>query len=177
MTVDVLVDCPAWTVDLPEAAAVAERAARAAAAVALPRRGRFDVCVLLADNERLRCLNRDWRDQDRATNVLAFPGQPAEALGRAAPRGPRLGLGDIVLAHGVVRAESQAQGKTLADHLSHLVVHGFLHLVGHDHDEAAAAERMEALEVAVLDGLGIADPYAGTPGTTSADLTPPANRL
>jgi probable rRNA maturation factor len=76
----------------------------------------------------------------------------------------------------VVRAEAAAQGKTLAAHLSHLVVHGFLHLAGHDHDEAAAAERMEALEVAVLEGLGIADPYAAAPGATAAVAARPATR-
>jgi probable rRNA maturation factor len=160
MTVDVLIDCPAWTADLPEAAAVAERAVRAAAAEAFVRPGRFEVSLLLTDDEGQRALNRDWRGQDRPTNVLAFPGQAPEALAAPPGDGPALGLGDISLAHGTVRDEAREQGKSLDAHLSHLVVHGFLHLVGHDHGEAAEAERMEALETAVLLRLGIADPYA-----------------
>lgn len=160
MTVDVSVSCPDWDADLPEAAGLAERAVRAAAA-ALPDPGRtVEVSVLLADDALQRRLNRDWRGQDRATNVLAFPAEaPATAPQPAVADLPQ-GLGDIVLAHGVVSREARRDGKTLADHLSHLVVHGYLHLVGFTHDAAAEAAVMEALEVRVLGGLGIADPYA-----------------
>jgi probable rRNA maturation factor len=101
-------------------------------------------------------LNRDWRGQDKPTNVLAFPAGMDEA---AAPGAPLL-LGDVVLAYETVAAEAAAQGKDFAAHLRHLIVHGVLHLVGHDHDEAAAAERMEAVERTILAGFGIADPYA-----------------
>jgi probable rRNA maturation factor len=163
MTVDVSVSCPAWTADLPEAAKIAERAVRAAARAAFRRAGRFEVSVLLADDATQRGLNRNWRGQDRSTNVLAFPAlEPAKlAAAAAAVKVGEIGLGDIVLAHGTVRREARMQGKTLADHVSHLSVHGFLHLIGYDHAEADEAERMEALEVGVLGRLGIDDPYAG----------------
>lgn len=156
MTVDVSVACPAWDADLPDAAGIAERAVRAAATM-LPRQpGDAEVSVLLADDALQRRLNRRWRGQDRATNVLAFPTGP---LDPAPCPGTVRGLGDIVLAHGVVGREARRGGKSLADHLSHLVVHGFLHLLGFDHQEEVAAAEMEALEVRVLQSLGIADPY------------------
>ena len=160
MTVEVSVGCPAWTADLPEAAETAERAVRAAAAAAFRQPGRFEVSVLLAGDAHARALNRDWRGRDRATNVLAFPSLTPEALARAGADGVDVPLGDIVLAHGPLRREAEEQDKTLADHLSHLAVHGFLHLIGYDHEQAAEAARMEALEARVLAGLGIADPYA-----------------
>lgn len=156
MTVDVSVACPDWDADLPEAAGIAERAVRAAAALLPPRPDVVEVSVLLTDDVLQRRLNREWRGQDRATNVLAFPTGALETPGHP---GMVHGLGDIVLAHGVVRREAGRDGKALADHLSHLVVHGFLHLVGFDHQEEAAAAEMEALEVEALKRLGVADPY------------------
>jgi len=161
MTVDVLVSCPAWTADLPDAVGLAENAIGAAAAMAFRRAGRFEVSVLLTDDATQRRLNRTWRGQDRATNVLAFPAQTRAALDDLRVGGPTTGLGDVVLAHGTVRREAEAQGKALADHMSHLLVHGFLHLIGYEHEAVGEAERMEALEVRVLGRLGIADPYAG----------------
>lgn len=168
MTVDVSVACPTWDADLPQAAALAERAVRAAEAALPARAGAYEVSVLLADDALQRRLNREWRGHDRATNVLAFPsGAEAPAGGPETVRG----LGDIVLAHGTVSREARRDGKTLAEHLSHLVVHGFLHLVGFDHEKDAAAAQMEALEVRVLHGLGIADPYvprAAAPAASQA---------
>ena len=116
--------------------------------------GPVEVAVLLADDAAVRDLNRAFRGKDVPTNVLSFPAAPVPG-GRpdAAP------LGDVALAFETVAAEAAAEGKTLADHVVHLVVHGTLHLLGHDHDAAADAEAMEALEVEILAGLGIADPY------------------
>ena len=108
-----------------------------------------DLTILLADDAVIRDLNARFRGKDVATNVLSFP-----AAASAHPH-----LGDIALAHGVCANEAAAQGKRLADHLSHLVVHGVLHLLGHDHDADAQAEAMEALERTILSRLGIADPY------------------
>ena len=94
-------------------------------------------------------LNGRFRGKDRPTNVLSFP----------APENAQPHLGDIVLAHGVCAAEARAQGKPFADHLSHLVIHGILHLMGHDHEADDEAEAMEAKERTLLAALGIPDPY------------------
>lgn len=109
-----------------------------------------DVVVLLTDDAAVAELNARFRGKHRPTNVLSFP----------APESARPHLGDLVLASGVCRAEAEAQGKALADHLGHLVVHGVLHLMGRDHEDEAEAEAMEAEERDILARLGIADPYA-----------------
>ncbi len=124
-----------------------------------------EVAVVLSDDRRLRQLNRDYRGVDRPTNVLSFPLDPDGSP--PPPDAPRL-LGDVLVAYETVAAEAAAEGKTVLDHLSHLVVHGVLHLLGHDHDEPAQADRMEALEVTILAGAGIADPYETT-GAGPAD--------
>lgn len=142
--IEVEIEDAAWTTALPEAAAAAERAALAALGTI-----EGDVVVLLTDDETVRDLNARFRDRDRPTNVLSFP-----APASAAPH-----LGDLVLAHGVCAAEAEAQGKTLADHLAHLTVHGVLHLLGRDHEAEAEAEEMEAEERSILARLGVADPY------------------
>jgi len=144
--IEVEIEAEAWLADLPDAGAVVERAAAAALGSA-----RGDVVVLLTDDETIRDLNKRFRGKDRATNVLSFP-----AAESAAPH-----LGDLVLAYGVCAAEARAQGKRLADHLSHLTVHGVLHLLGRDHEDDAEAEAMEAEERDILAGLGVADPYSG----------------
>ena len=146
--IEVEVEDPAWTAALPEAAAVAERAATAALGDAAG-----DVVVLLTDDATVRDLNARFRDRDRPTNVLSFPAAEMSLPGQAPP------LGDLVLAFEVCAAEAEAQGKSLADHLSHLTVHGVLHLLGRDHEDEAEAEAMEAEERAILASLGVADPY------------------
>ena len=113
--------------------------------------GEGDVVVLLTDDTTIRDLNARFRDKDRATNVLSFP-----AAESAAPH-----LGDLVLAFGTCADEARAQGKSLADHVSHLTVHGVLHLLGWDHDDEREAECMEQLEREILATMGIADPYQG----------------
>jgi probable rRNA maturation factor len=119
------------------------------------QRRRGLVSIRLVDEDEGRALNRHYRNRDYATNVLSFPADPLpKSVG-----GPRL-LGDLVLCAPVVAREARAQGKRPADHWAHLTVHGTLHLLGHDHMAPAEAERMETLEVRILAGLGIADPYA-----------------
>ncbi|MNH96861.1 Endoribonuclease YbeY [compost metagenome] len=144
--IEVEIDSEAWTEALPDAAAIAERAASAALGSV-----EGDVVVLLADDAAVQELNARFRDKDRPTNVLSFP-----AAESAFPH-----LGDVVLGHAYCAAEALAQGKTLSDHLSHLVVHGVLHLLGRDHEDDAEAEEMEAEERDILAELGVADPYAG----------------
>jgi len=148
-----------WRAGLPAAQAILERAARAAVAAALnqPKRS-LEISFLLGDDARIRRLNRDYRGQDRPTNVLAFPAEDDAP----APGEPRL-LGDVALAFETVQREAAEQGKNLADHVSHLAVHGVLHLLGYDHVTRVEAARMERLETAILAGLGVPDPYARAP--------------
>lgn len=151
---------PAWPAALPEAAAVARRAAAAALEAEAGLPGALELGVVLADDAFVRRLNKAWRGQDRATDVLAFPlhERPAEA---PPPAGALpLPLGDVVVARETVQRDGAADGVALADRLSHLVVHGVLHLLGHDHHERGAARRMRGLEARALSGLGIGDPYA-----------------
>jgi probable rRNA maturation factor len=115
--------------------------------------------VRLTDDDEQRRLNRAYRGKDAPTNVLAFP---LADLADPLPPGSPLLLGDVVLAFETVRREAEAQGKPLADHLRHLVVHGVLHLLGFDHDSELDAAAMEAREVEILAALGVPDPYRDT---------------
>lgn len=142
--IEIEVEAEAWTVALPDAEAVVERAAQASLGTV-----EGDIVVLLTDDAAVRELNGRFRDKDKPTNVLSFP----------APENAFPHLGDIVLAYGVCATEAEAQSKTLADHLSHLVVHGVLHLLGRDHEDDTEAEEMEAEERDILAQIGVADPY------------------
>lgn len=141
----------------------ADLEARARAAVATTLRHLtidhpLEVSLLFTDDAEQRVLNRQWRGKDKSTNVLSFPNMDDDAW-QAAPDRPQL-LGDVVLARETVTREAAEQGKTLAHHALHLIVHGTLHLLGYDHEGAAEAAEMEDLERAILARLGIADPYA-----------------
>lgn len=112
-----------------------------------------EVSVTFCDDDEIRELNAQWRDKDKATNVLSFPTPgPLEA---------RPLLGDIVIAFETVAREAAEQEKTLRDHTAHMIIHGFLHLIGYDHETAAEAEAMEGLERRIASRLGLRDPYAG----------------
>jgi probable rRNA maturation factor len=150
--IDIAVPAPQWERALPDAAAVVERAARAALGAAASQASDPEISIVLADDGAVRELNRRWRGRDAPTNVLSF----------ASGESPL--LGDVVLAYETVAREAAEQRKRLADHLAHLVTHGTLHLLGFDHEEADEAEVMEALERRVLAGLGIADPYRARDG-------------
>ena len=152
LTVDVTVSAAAWRRLLPDAEAVVRAAAEAAWRAPGNEGGAAEVSVLLADDETVRALNRRHRGIDRPTNVLSFP------IGTAPGGQPRM-LGDVVLADGVVLREAEEQGKSVPAHVTHLVVHGVLHLLGYDHEASPDAETMEALEVRTLAGLGIPNPY------------------
>jgi probable rRNA maturation factor len=133
---------------------LARRAIEAALAVApgAPQ-SPVELSLLLTDDAEVQELNRAWRGIDKPTNVLSFPG------GRAlSPNGVHH-LGDIALAFATVAREAEGEGKGIADHVAHLLVHGVLHLIGHDHEADQAAEEMEALEVEALARLGVANPY------------------
>jgi probable rRNA maturation factor len=146
--------------------ALATRAARAAIertphGELLTTPAAVEISVRLADDEEVRHLNAQYRGKDKATNVLSFPMvQPDlfETVSENSDDGELL-LGDIVLAHGVCVAEAAERGISVADHATHLLVHGTLHLLGYDHQEDDEAEGMEAIERDALASLGIDDPY------------------
>ena len=163
--VDVEVEDEDWRSSVPRVEATVRRAAEAA----LSAVGGGAVVVLLTDDATVRDLNDRFRGKDSATNVLSFPAAPPPGVG------PGSGAsGDIALAFGVCRAEAETQAVPLADHLAHLVIHGVLHLAGHDHEDDAEAVAMEGLEIRLLDGMGIADPYGGE-GRDGAPVAGPAH--
>ncbi len=141
--------------------ALAERAAQAVGeGERLLANPRLIVSMLFTSDEEVHTLNREWRERDRPTNVLSFPMLERGELESLAPDGPPVMLGDIALAYATCAREAAEKGVTLEAHAAHLIVHGLLHLAGHDHVASdAQAERMEALETAILAKLGIADPY------------------
>lgn len=114
-----------------------------------------EIDLLFTGDEEIAGINAEWRGEDKPTNVLSFPAPE----GLPVPPGELRPLGDIVLASGVIAREARDQGKTLHDHVAHLIVHGILHLIGHDHEEDGEAEAMERLEIDILKGLGIPNPY------------------
>lgn len=154
---EVLVAADCWQGE-PEAEAVIARAIAAAAEAADADVGGSEIAVMLTDDAGIRKLNATWRGIDKPTNVLSFPApEPAGAAGQG--DAPRM-LGDIAIAYETMRKEADEEGKPFADHLSHLAVHGFLHLIGYDHGKDDDAEAMETLEREILARLDIPDPYA-----------------
>ncbi len=145
--IEIEIEDPRWRRRLPKVRAVVRQAAAAAAG----RQGQTPtIAILLASDETLASLNHRFRGEAKETNVLAFPApSPARALG------------DIAVAFGVCDREAKEQGKPLCDHLRHLIIHGVLHLMGYDHQSSDEAARMEAIEIDLLDHLGVPDPYAG----------------
>ena len=145
--ITVLVDDPGWRRTRGLTGRV--RLAAAAALKASGLKGKSTLTVLLSSDEKLKALNHGFRGKNKPTNVLSFP----------ASANPEGYCGDIAIAYGVTRQEAEAAGKRFADHASHLVVHGVLHLAGYDHEKDRDAKVMEPLEVRILKRLGIADPY------------------
>ncbi len=153
---DISVNSPEWNA-LSNIEALAQKAAEAAFNVTGgPPEAPVSISLLFADDAEIRVLNADWRDKDKPTNVLSFPASHPPGM-----PGPEL-LGDIILAYETCAREADDEGKTLADHTTHLIIHGVLHLLGYDHIEQNEAEEMEALEIEALAALGISDPYADT---------------
>lgn len=153
MTVSIEVEDDAWPA-LAGLDALATSAVAATLAHAKSDSGDGLVALLFTDDATIAGINAQWRGKDKPTNVLSFPA-PAMPVPAGEPRP----LGDIVLAHGVIAQEAAEQGKTLHDHVAHLIVHGILHLLGFDHEIDEDAEAMEQLEASILKDLGISDPY------------------
>ena len=152
ITLDIMIEAGDWG-RLEDAEALAQKAAQAALAVTYEADGDYEASVMLTDDAQIQELNRTWRAKDKPTNVLSFPAP--EQPGATGPRH----LGDIALAYETLVRESEEESKELAHHFAHLIIHGFLHLLGYDHEVEAEAEIMEGLEVKALATLGIADPY------------------
>jgi probable rRNA maturation factor len=120
-----------------------------------------EVSVRLTNDEEVQRLNRDYRGKDKPTNILSFPMHAPDALrGWLAADDVDLLLGDLALAHETILREAAEKGISAEDHVTHLLVHGTLHLLGHDHQSDGEADAMEALETRILGGLGLPDPYA-----------------
>jgi probable rRNA maturation factor len=154
---EVLVVSDGWQNE-PGAEDVIQRAIAVAAEIADADTGDAELAVMLTDDAGIRTLNSNWRGIDKPTNVLSFPA--LQPTGPAKPAdAPRM-LGDIAIAYGTTRREADDEQKPFDHHLSHLAVHGFLHLIGYDHEKDGDAEAMETLEREILAQLGIPDPYA-----------------
>lgn len=160
VSIAVSIEDPSWAKLAPDAARLLRRAARDALAKAKADGWRgsrvgLEISFVLTGDRRMRALNRAYRGKDKPTNVLSFAALDGADRKAAMP----WLLGDVVLASGVVAREARAQRKSVKDHVSHLAVHGVLHLLGYDHERDGDAEAMEALEIATLAGMGIANPY------------------
>lgn len=158
MQIDVALICPEWMDAVDDAPSLAQhRAEQAVTACITAYPGRklseIELSIALADDAKVRELNNQFRGIDKPTNVLAFPAEDESSEGS-------IMLGDIIVACETVKREAATADKTVSDHLSHLIVHGVLHLFGMDHQDDAEAEQMEACESRILARLGIADPYA-----------------
>jgi probable rRNA maturation factor len=154
---EILVTAECWHAEA-QAEAVIQRAVATAAEIADAEIGEAELAVMLTDDAGIRTLNSNWRGIDKPTNVLSFPAlQPTGPVGPG--DAPRM-LGDIAIAYETTRREADDEQKPFDHHLSHLAIHGFLHLIGHDHEQDQEAEAMESLEREILSQLGIPDPYA-----------------
>jgi probable rRNA maturation factor len=155
IAIDIIVEAGDW----PDEAQLSSLAGRAVEAILGEIGGgpgaASELSLVFTDDAHIRTLNSGWRGKDKPTNVLSFPAFPTRR-GEALP--PM--LGDVVLAAETVAAEAAGEGKPLADHIAHLIVHGVLHLIGYDHETDAEAEDMEQAERRILAGLAIPDPYA-----------------
>jgi probable rRNA maturation factor len=164
LQIEVEVAAPGWHEMLPQAEDICRVAALAAwqaadNGLALAMAGHeVEVSVRLTDDDEIAALNQDYRDSANATNVLSFAAVTESDI-TSLPAGAPVLLGDVVMAYGVVAAEADSQSKSMANHFSHLVVHGMLHLLGYDHTEEIDAKVMERLETTILATMGIADPY------------------
>jgi probable rRNA maturation factor len=155
---EVLVVADAWQNE-PDAETAIQRAIAVAAEMVDADTGGAELAVMLTDDTGIRTLNNNWRGIDKPTNVLSFPALQPTGEARSDDDAPRM-LGDIAIAYETTRREADDEQKQFDHHLAHLAVHGFLHLIGYDHEKDQDADTMETLETEILMQLGIPDPYA-----------------
>jgi len=160
---EILVVAECWRAET-DAEAIILRAVEVAAEIADTETGDAELAIMLTDDAGIRTLNANWRGIDKPTNVLSFPA--LQPTGPSLPGDPPRMLGDIAIAYETTRREADDEGKAFDHHLSHLAIHGFLHLIGYDHETDDEAVDMENLEREILARLGIADPYAPQERTT-----------
>jgi probable rRNA maturation factor len=163
LKIDIMVDSKRWKEPQKARSVVRRAVARAAAATGSTRGA--ELAIVLTDDSAIRVLNRDWRGVDKATNVLSFPAKDG---------GPKPHLGDIVLAFETIAREAKSEHKPFTHHVAHLAVHGFLHLLGYDHERDADALAMEQTERDILRQLKIPDPYRDEPA--AAQTSPRRSR-
>ncbi len=152
--IDIMTEADGWPPE-ERLEALVRRAADAAWTHLALKPADSELSVVFTDDAAIRVLNAEWRGKDKPTNMLSFPAFPVRAGSQPGPM-----LGDIVIARETVEREAAAEAKPFENHLTHLVVHGFLHLLGYDHETDAEAEEMEAREREILHALAIPDPYA-----------------
>jgi len=164
LQIEIMIQSPKWKAK-PRAPAAIRKAIRAAAsATSTPD---AELAIVLTNDSAIHALNRDWRGHDAPTNVLSFPAVQAPARKPRALRGRPVAptpLGDIVIAYETMAREAKTEAKPFEHHLIHLAVHGFLHLLGYDHETGRDAKTMETLETDILAAIGVPDPYAVRPG-------------
>lgn len=175
---DLLTDEEGWDTALPDLEAIAADAATRAIAAAGLGADQMQFCLLATNDEVIAGLNRDHRGKPVPTNVLSWPafdlapaddGAEPRKPPASAPGGGRIFIGDVAIALQTVTAEANAARRPLKDHTIHLILHGVLHLLGHDHVRSGDAMRMEGIERSVLGALGLPDPYLEAEG----DMSPP----
>ena len=152
--IDIMVEAGNWSDETALEGLVRKSVEAAWASLGL-KSATSELSVVFTDDASIQTLNAEWRDKDKPTNVLSFPAFPVKAGTQPGPM-----LGDIVIARETVEREALEEGKPLENHLAHLIVHGFLHLLGYDHETDEEAEIMEAREREILRALAIPDPYA-----------------
>jgi len=152
-SIDILIESALWNGE-PEYSTILRQAIAAAARKASSKPA--ELAIVLTDDSAIRALNRKWRGRDEPTNVLSFPAGSARAVTDQAAH-----LGDIVIAYETSAREASGERKSFAQHLAHLAVHGYLHLLGFDHETEAEAAAMEGLEAEILSQLGVANSHCG----------------
>jgi len=160
VAIEVIAESPEWITAVPRREGLCARAAAAAFGAVQPNTKGAEASVILTDDARVRLLNNAYRGCDEPTDVLSFPILGEGGIAVSSTQNQPVLLGDIVIAFETAATDAAAWNKTLSDHLSHLVVHGMLHLCGYDHLAEAEANEMERLETRILAGLGVSDPYA-----------------
>lgn len=165
ISIDTAISDPAWEESCGDCEAIVEKAIHAVfehspvAKALLKKKIAPEISVVLANDDLVHTLNRDYRDKDKPTNILSFAMLDTDDGWQAPDHPGPCALGDLVLAYETVKREAGEENKTFESHLTHLLIHGTLHLLGYDHLEDAAAEEMETIEIQILNVFGIKNPY------------------